>query len=271
MTIVESEEPRAPRPPRKTKPIVRITVVLASLFTVWHVFASFLWISPPSELRNIVPGDALASYMMPWYGQSWSVFAPAPINGDYKFEVRAIIEDGVDNAGMSAYTATDWVDATEAELSMSEYNLFPPRAAMLSTQQATKLLNLWKKLTPKQKEVVALGFYEGDAWLGRMQDTLTEAGGQPQTVTDYIVQERYTAAYATQVANAVWGEGRVSQVQFRVSRQDIIPFEERNDPDAVRPAPEAADTGWRGLIVMPGQSSENFARVFAGLAAKENR
>lgn len=269
MTPLETEEPQDQPLPGTAKPLVRITLVLASLFTAWHVFASFLWISPPSELRTVVPGQMLSSYMLPWYGQSWSVFAPEPINGDYKFEVRAIVEDGVDDDGATTYVATDWVDATDAELSMSKYNLFPPRAATLSTQQASKHLNLWKKLTPEQKEIVKLGYYEGDAWLARMRAALTEVGDQPQTVTDYIVQERYSAAYATQVAFAVWGEEGTTQVQFRVSRQNVVPFEKRNDPAAERPAPEMADLGWRGLIVMPGQSAENFAHVFAGLPAQE--
>lgn len=269
MTILESDEQQDQPLTRATKPIVRITLVIASLFTAWHVFASFLWISPPSELRAVVPGQMLSDYMLPWYGQSWSVFAPEPINGDYIFEVRAIVEDGVDDNGMATYVATGWVNATDAELSMSRYNLFPPRAAALSTQQASKQLNLWKKLTPEQKDIVALGYYDGDAWLARMRDALTETGGQPQTVTDYVVQERYSVAYATQVAYAVWGEERATQVQFRVSRQNVIPFEKRNDPSAERPEPEVANSGWRGLIVMPGQSTENFTRAFAGLGVEE--
>lgn len=231
------------------------------LIAGWHIFASFLWISPPSELRTLVPGNALSNYMLPWFGQSWSVFAPEPINGDYKFEVRAIVPDGAEAGAADSYVATEWVDATAAELSSAQYNLFPPRAAILATQQATKMLNQWKKLKPEQKTVAELGYYEGDAWLGRMRAAMNEHGGE-NVVTDYIVQERYTVAYATQVAYAIWGEENVTQVQFRVSRQNIIPFEERHNPQAERPAPEVAQTGWRGTIVMPGQSNEDFAKVF---------
>ena len=249
-----------PKPPQR-RLIARITLVLTAAFAAWHVFASFLWISPPSELRTVVPGNALSNYMIPWFGQSWSVFAPEPINGDYILKIRAIIPDGQDAEGATKYTATEWVDASDAELDTARYNLFPPRSAILATQQSSKLMTAWKALTPEQQKVVTLGFYDGDAWLGRMQNELKKQSDTKE-VTDYVVQERYTAAYATQVAYAVWGEKNVSQVQYQVSRQNIIPFKDRNNPDAVRPAPQIVNTGWRGTLVMPLQSTTDFRDTF---------
>lgn len=233
-------------------------VYICSLVTAWHVFASFLWISPPSELRKVVPGNVLTEYMIPFYGQSWSVFAPEPINGDYSFHVRAIL-----NNNKGDIESTEWFNATQVEASMSRYNLFPPRAANLSMQQASKLLNNWKRLSAEQKDIVKLGYYEGEAWLGRLHATLNETTKETETlVTDYIVQERYAAAYATQVAYALWGEEDVINVQFRVQRQNIIPFEERHNPDAQRPEAEIADLGWRGTLEMNYQTSEQFEKIF---------
>lgn len=261
--MADPEEITGSSPNTKARsPIARIGLVLVSLFAGWHIFASFLWISPPSQLRTLVPGDALSSYMIPWFGQSWSVFAPEPINGDYRLEVRAIIAEEAEPGAEPEFVATEWISATDVELSKAQYNLFPPRAAILATQQASKTLNQWKKLNAEQKEIAALGYYEGDDWLGRMQVALNEAGEDMSVVTDYIVQERYTSAYATQVAFAVWGEDRVQQVQFAVSRQNIIPFADRHNPDAKRPKPEVANTGWRGTLVMPMQSNEDFAETF---------
>ena len=267
MNHPDSTEPAPARPPHRSL-AARITLVILGAFTAWHIFASFLWISPPSELRALVPGNLLTQYMIPWYGQSWSVFAPEPINGDYHFQVRAIIEDGEDSEGNTKFTATEWINASSVELSMSRYNLFPPRAASLSVSQASKMLNQWKELTPEQQQTVALGYYEGDNWLGRMQEALTAQGSNDATVVNYIVQERHSVAYATQVAQAMWGEDRVTQVQFKVSRQNVVPFAERHNPDAERPAPVIADTGWRGLITMPGQSADNFRDVFRPLAER---
>lgn len=96
-----------PQPPTKRATILkRIAVLGAILFTGWHLFATFLWIAPHSELRNIIPGDALSEYMIPMFGQSWSVFAPEPINGDHYFDVRAVIEENGEEV------TTDWVRAS---------------------------------------------------------------------------------------------------------------------------------------------------------------
>lgn len=237
-------------------PLVRGTLAVGVLFTAWHIFASFLWIGPVTPLRDLVPGNLLTSYMIPWYGQSWSVFAPEPINGDYRFKVRALVanEDG-------STRETEWISASDVEMSMSRHNLFPPRAAGLGTHQASLLKGAYDRLSPAQRATAALNYFEGDAWLGRMQNAMNEQGDDQSLVVAYIVQERYSDAYATQVARAVWGDS-VIRVQFQVLRQNIIPFVERNNPDAVRPPEQIADTGWRGLIVMPQQSDPDFADVF---------
>lgn len=233
-------------------------MILVGLFTAWHIAASFLWIGPVTPLRDLVPGNALSQYMLPMFGQSWSVFAPAPINGNYEFQVRAVLAD---ESGTEI--TTEWVSASDAELTMQRHNLFPPRASNLALQQASKLKRAWDALTPEQQEVTELNYFKNDDWLGRMQIALNEVNENKNTaaVVAYIVQERYSDAYAVQVARAVWGDS-VVRVQFQASRQNIIPFEQRHDPDAVLPALQFAPTGWRGIIVMPGQSESQFAEVF---------
>jgi hypothetical protein len=222
---------------RRRGPLVRGALAVGVLFTAWHIFASFLWIGPVTPLRDLVPGNLLTSYMIPWYGQSWSVFAPEPINGDYRFKVRALVanEDG-------STRETEWISASDVEMSMSRHNLFPPRASALGTHQASLLKGAYDRLSPAQRATAALNYFEGDAWLGRMQNAMNEQGDDQGLVVAYIVQERYSDAYATQVARAVWGDS-VIRVQFQVLRQNIIPFAQRNNPDAVRPPEQIADTG----------------------------
>src|SRR5690606_9067163 len=141
---------------------------VACLATIWHIFASFLWIAPPSALREIPTQQVLAGYMLPMFGQSWSVFAPEPINGDYHFNVRAVIEkDGVE-------TETGWVSATDVELSMIQYNLFPPRAGIQSSEVASGQMNSFQKLNDEQKAVVALDYVDDDweNWMVRSFEKL---------------------------------------------------------------------------------------------------
>ncbi|WP_053351388.1 DUF5819 family protein [Leucobacter musarum] len=242
--------------PKRGKSFARASIVAIAGIALWHIIASFLWIAPPTPLRDLVPGNALNSYMMPWYGQSWSVFAPAPINGDYDLKVRAVVKDE-----SGSEIATDWVSATDAELTMSDHHFFPPRGSHLALSQASKYKSAWDGLNDEQRRIAQLNFYEGDSWLGRMQIAMNEVGEEVAPVTEFIVAERYTDAYAFQVARAVWGDD-VERVQFQVSRQNIIPFTERNDPKAVRPAPTVLSSGWRGIIELPGQSDKDFADTF---------
>lgn len=235
--------------------VIRPTVIIVAIaFTAWHIFATFLWIAPPSGLRQVVPGDLLTRYMIPLNGQSWSVFAPEPINGDYRLQVRANVVEHGDTV------TTEWVDATAAEMSMLTRNLAPPRAAIQAGQLASRFKGAYDNLNEDQQYVVQLGYYEGNDWRDRLAEALNDYGNHV-SVDRYIEMERLVDAYATQVAYALWGDD-VVHVQFVISRQNVIPFAQRNNPDAERPAVQPAPTGWRGLVEVPGQSRENFADIF---------
>ena len=235
---------------------VKLIAFAACLLTLWHVGASFLWIAPYSALREIPTQNVLASYMLPLFGQSWSVFAPEPINGDYHFNVRAVIEkDGEE-------TETGWVSATDVEISMIRYNLFPPRAGIQSSEVASNQMNAYNDLSGEQQAVAALDFDEDgwEEWMVGSFDKL-EGDDNPDTA-EYMAAEHLATAYATQVAYAIWGADAVVKVQYRVSRQNVVPFAERNNPNAQRPDPTFSTTGWRLPIEEEGQSREDFADVF---------
>ena len=234
--------------------VVRTVALLCTLFTAWHIFATFLWIAPPTQIRTLVPGNLLTSYMIPFYGQSWSVFAPVPINGDLILKVRADVEKG------GKLTSTEWVDATAAELSLSRHNLFPPRAANLATQQAMEYKTAFESLTPEQQRVVGLGYYKGNDWEKRLSTTITTMADTPAAKI-YLEKERHTLAYATQVAKALWGNN-VVHVQFQVSRQNVIPFADRNNPKAKKPPLQVVNTGWRAPYEFSQQNETEFADVF---------
>lgn len=251
-------------PKIKKRPLwLRLVAVACVGLTAWHVFATFLWVSPSSELLDAVPDKALRAYMQPMFGQSWSVFAPKPIDGDYSFEVRATLEDT-----NGRREATQWVDAVNLEMDLIHHNLFPPRASLAGNQLASDYRNKWQKLNDEQKNVVTLGYFKGDDWSTRLNDDLNERAIQStssrKNTKSFIETERAASAYATQVAKALWGQD-ISSVQFRAGRQAVVPFERRNDPDAQRPDAVTIDSGWRGLTVIEGQNEQNFAEVFNSL------
>ena len=255
---------------RKPKVWVRVVAFAAVLATAWHIFASFLWIAPPSPLREVVPGNALSSYMLPMFGQSWSVFAPEPINGDFHFNVRAKVlgDDG-------ELRETGWVSATDVELSMIRYNLTPPRGGLQSSEVASSYKTAYDKLEQVQRTTVG-GDFAVDEWLVGLEAALenqaeaatqnADADEEPVEVNtaeiaQLVAEERRAAAYATQVARAIWG-AEVEEVQYRVSRQNVVPFADRHNVNAERPEPSVILPGWRGPVVEEGQDDGNFAATF---------
>lgn len=240
---------------KQRSPLLRVITVALALFCGWHIFASFLWIAPPSPARELIPGKALSNYMIPMFGQSWSVFAPEPINGDYRIQVRAVLnESGEEHQ-------TDWVDATEVELSMIQYNLFPPRAGISSSEVASQLKGSFDKLTEDHKVIAGLNYFKGD-WGARLEEKM-KSYGEASLVDRFVEKEQQAVAYATQVAFAVWGEKNVVRVQYHVTRQNVIPFAQRHDPDAERPGIQHLQTGWRGILVREGQSTQAFSDIFS--------
>lgn len=245
----------------KRRPVIRVVLVLVSLLTAFHVFAQFLWIAPPSALRELLPGNVLTSWQVPWFAQTWRLFAPEPIHSDYHLRVRAILhgDDG---------PVTQWIDATDAEHEMQLHKLLPPRASTAAILQANNYYEAWNGLNPAQQEIVAANFWRGDDSKARFEAAVKAAAGaddQSQEATNlFLSRHAFTLAYATQAARAVWGDD-VFEVQFEVSRQDIKPFAQRNDPDAPLPAQQSAPTGSRRPFVLRGQSPDRFAEVFKPL------
>lgn len=233
------------------KKVVLMIVLLGASF---HLVATFLWIAPVSEARNVFPEKSLKNYMTPFFTQGWSVFAPNPINSDYYMDVRAVVEkpDGTEEI-------TDWVRATDVEIDHETYGMFSPRSIRMGLKTASNLNDSWDKLSAGQKEIVEKDYYDVKNY-GILREQL-ESVENGNAVNAYLKADATSTAYATQVARAVWGDG-VVKVQYRASEHELIPFSDRNKEGVERRAMDSASTGWRGLIVRPYQDDEKFAEYF---------
>ena len=122
-------------------------------------------------------------------------------------------------------------------------------------------MNAYNKLNGDQQAVVGVDFAKDDGEVLMVRSFEKLEGDNPSTEA-YMAEEHLSTAYATQVAYAIWGADAVVKVQYRVSRQNVVPYEDRNDPSAQRPDPTFSTTGWRLPIEEEGQSRENFADTF---------
>jgi hypothetical protein len=256
-----SEPPRLPQPERARSErtgvrLVLRRVVVTALVAVsaWHGAATYLWVAPSTPIRDMLPDGVLNSYMDPMFAQAWSVFAPEPIDGDYRVKVRASVvgEDGTSRT-------TEWVDASAAETSQLAGTLMQSRAGIVAHKLAMKYYERYFDLSDEQRDVVSLNYYR-DEWTGRLRADLEAVEGESPEVNTFLRQEWNATAYATQVARAVWGDD-VEQVQYSVSRKQVAPMDATDDREAA-PEPVVLDSGWRGPVVREGQNEDAFTDAF---------
>jgi len=247
-----------PRPPGKRRVITHIATAAAALFAVWHIAATALYATPATPLRELLPEAAFTAYNYPMFDQNWSVFAPDPISSNYEISVRgAELVDG-------ELVNTEWVNASETELKLLRHNPLSPRAGYAAYAQALGTYLAYNKLSDTEKAVVAGSYFEGDSWsLNLENDLRAQQGTDEATVNAYLKEEWVTTAYATQVAKAVWGKD-VAYVQYSITVDSSVPFESRHDKNAQRSV-ITIDSGWRGLVMRPGQNSQHFADLFNSL------
>lgn len=245
------------------KPVwVRGVIWGAALFTAWHVFATLLWVFPYTPVRDAIPGGnkTLTSYMIPMFGQSWSVFAPQPARSELRLSVRAVVAD---ESGFER--ETEWVDADRVELATTTYNLFPSYGAVFAEKLAHTHNSGYYYLDATQREIVKQDF-QGTDWLSDLKSELQTSTGNS---FNYLASEENITAYSTQVAKAVWGdEGTIVRIQYLVTDRLVTPFEDRKHGELLRPDAYELTTGWRPPIVREGQDEAAFAATFGRWYAK---
>src|SRR5699024_4168574 len=151
--------------------------------------------------------------------------------------------------------------ATDVELDHSTYKLFPPRSAGLGIGVASDIKGSWEDLPDDQKAIVELDYFKGDDSVDRLENKLEEYDDTETTVAAYLEDEHTATAYATQVAQAIWGDV-VWRVQFKAARQNVVPCSDRKDKSAERPNFQPVLVGWLALVVDDHQSQEEFTKYF---------
>jgi len=246
--------------PKRHTTAAAITTGVVALVVAVHMFFTLTYNVPYPAVRNdVLPGAAAAEYMEPLFVQDYRIFAPNPAGDDRRLFVRAWIEqpDG-------EMETTEWVDVTAVELSDGYRKLLRKQ---LSIVGAERLMPAYRALSPEQQEIADKNYHR--TGFDRLRADLIEADpdGSVSTVDAFIRASEYVTAYGTQVAYALWGdEGEIMGIHTRVVYDPVIRWNDRNDPDAKRPAPVSINPGWRSPLEYEGQDREKFGEVFRSWA-----
>lgn len=258
-SVLYHDKSGAPDGYREPPPIAKGLAVVVVGFPAIHLAITFLHNAPPNPVKESLQAE-VDSYMQPFFGQNWSLFAPNPINSEDTILVRAKVDD----PGTGEQRTTDWVNATEREWSVVHHSLAPPRVNKLSSNLHRRLQNAWDDLSDEQREIVAQDFDLMADWVPLADALIGSQGGETSSVVANLVRgDRVVTGYATQVARALWGQN-VMAVQFRLERTLVPRWDDRFGEDA-EPISVLREFGWRPALANDGQSNTAFAAVFEGL------
>lgn len=206
-------------PPRRWQKAV--VAVVAALVVV-HSIALTVWLAPPSPVRDALGGRQLASYVDPYFQQSWSGFEPSAQYVDETFRMRAHLREP---AGDDTYVS-DWIDLSAEQTEDIRHAISPARASLASRRLATNLNDAMLGLEREQRSLVAANYIETpiDTLAGR----LSTAGANTDAVRRYVTSDRMAVGFASSVAEARW-EGTVLEVQFLVGRRAVPDYAQRAD------------------------------------------
>jgi hypothetical protein len=246
---MESSESESSESESSESTIPRWVVVVSAglaLVVLVHTAATALWIAPRNPVSEAVAAP-LGETMNPMFQQSWSLFAPTPINVANSLEVRAFDAD---------LDATEWVDVTDVEISANfTHHLFPNRASRPTRMLAARAHAQFIKLTDDERHSLG-GHYHGNAW-PRLAEALEEADGSSSAARrrQVLAYDKAMAAYATEYVRATVTEIDPAYVQFRVVRERVVPYASRGD---AAPKQTVYTFGRRPMYEFDRQDSEAF-------------
>jgi Family of unknown function (DUF5819) len=180
-----------------------------------HFLASALHVGPmnPVQMRTQAYTQA---WLLPYFEQTWTLFAPDPISEDRGMLARFRCQDG---------TITDWSDVTTKHVTaVQRTRFFPPRNSRLVSNGSTLLTT---------NDPLAERLRDRDVSLEEGGD---RAGGEdgaavPLTSIEVDVREmglRFLSGYALEEVPEACS-GSVGAVQLRMVQHLFPPFSQRRD------------------------------------------
>lgn len=189
--------------------------------------------------------DSQLNYLRPFFGQSWRLFAPNPVDEDKSLLVQGAYVDG--NGDLRS---TPWVNWTRVEQDVIEHRLIGGRAGYITTKLYGALDEEFHELeSPEQKAFSGrTSPLDPPAW-GVLEEYLASIGPDDDDLADYLRYDQAATRLATHVIAARFPTRDITAVRYALREQGVVPYDSRHGTKAerqkARPAPTARVGGWR--------------------------
>lgn len=249
-TAAEKSQPAASAPPVPLG--ARILAIAVCALLAWHFLATATWNSAPNAVRATIGQQNLQAWMIPLFGQSWSVFAPNPGSVNQSLEVRAQIGD----------TTTEWYSLTTRSAEHDvQGHLVPSRMYLNDFILADRFYDAALELPLAVRDRAGADL-ENDEWWLALEEDLRAASSTDidSKIESFLRYERTAMGLVSEVAIARWGS-EVTAVQVRVVMTPVVRFAERGT-DAETKVTSFTD-GWRPPLRVEGIDTTVFDSMFA--------
>jgi hypothetical protein len=220
-----------------------VFVGIAATLVGLHMLAVTLAAIPTNPVSDAFRPQT--EYLSPFFGQSWRLFAPNPINADQTLLVQGAYVDGDGNL-----RKTPWVNWTKVEQDVIEHRLIGGRAGYISTKIYGALGEEFEEMeNPEQKALSARTSPLAPPSWKELRDYLARIGPDEDDLADYMRYDRAAARLATEVIASRYPTRNLTAVRYALRDQGVTPFADRHgskaERKAARPAPKMRIDGWR--------------------------
>ncbi|MDQ3157773.1 MAG: DUF5819 family protein [Actinomycetota bacterium] len=244
--------------PTKSRPQIGLVLVIVAI-AVFQIFSVTFAALPTNKVSARL--SSTTEYLNPYFTQNWRLFAPNPIAEDNALWFRGeYVADGQTRT-------TDWIDWTSVELDLVHHKIVGGRAGYTTSKMVGALNTRYFALNARQRQLAADDRDASLAGNAAFRKPLVASGGDPELVDLYLRYETAVIRLGTSVLRGAHPDTTFTAVRYRIVRQPVVPYEDRNMSASqrrqVRPPEEIRRSGWRKPILSPESGNRTVADFLA--------
>jgi len=202
------------------RPWQKALLLVVGLVAVIHTLLVAAWLTPTSPVRDAVGHSRLATYVNPYFQQSWSRIDPNMQLVDETLRFRAQVLD----VASGKKSVTVWFDLTAEEDRSLRFDVQPARVHLINRRLATNLTAATFALNASQRQLVNDDYVRTPVAL--LSTKLNAVGPSAPAVRNYMAYDRMAVQFLSMYAAAQTGD-EVLMVQYKVGRRTVPDFRDR--------------------------------------------